>query len=524
MEDTKKSKFIFSDESKVVSDNFGVLAERERNDNDLSFYEIDNCYLALTDEKYFEKFRETIVEDSFGDADELLGSFRKLIYLFQSLGYEFSDDEKRRIFDLTGENITSIDDVSIDDVFAVSSLNTYLKVLSDSDFYRVYLGLDDKDSINFITKGYCDRHLFSDLRKFRIYPGHFSSLSSDKINRFSLLSKLEEEDFAFVPEIVELNSDLEHKIMDNFPSNIVDDEDIAKEIYNRLNKLLEFIPRQYTDGFVDNDFNNYLSELSSSDISLDNLGVTCGVWCDLYWQLLNKYTKLKTFICGKKDLAAYHRYVVILPQDGRVISADGTNVIYDKRNKTKMSDMTRAKLGLSFSNFGAFEKLKKEDRFSFDVVNDCYDHDMEMFRIVQLIGSNAAKELMQNVLYGDIDDLLIGKFQVICQLIYEYRNIDNVSLHSLCKNLLNICLTDDERKMIRFNDLYTKELADYPFIMSFSIIGDNNEFSQYLFDYKDGFHKISCDELNELIQTGRLIKVDNNDKIVGIDSFPITKK
>jgi len=532
MELNKEPKFVFAGnddgiyqaEPIFISDENGVFAEREESIADLAFYEIDNCFLALTDEEFYKKFKTNIDEDSFGDADELLGSFKKLVFLFQSLGYQFTAEEKNRIFDLININITSRSNLSSEDIITINSIYVYLKILSDPEYYKKYLGLNGKESINCVSKDYCEGHLFSELRRYKIYPGHFSSLSSDKINRFSLLSKLENGDYAFIPDIVELDSDFENKIMANFPTYLVDDEDIAREIYSRLNKMVEFIPRQYTEGFDDNEFYDYLENLSSKDINLNNLGVTCGVWCDLYFQLLHKYTNLKTFICGKKDLVAYHRYVVILPQDGRVICADGTNVIYDKRNKTNMCDITRAKLGLSYANFGDFDKLKKDDRFSFSSINDEYDHDMEMYRIVQLIGSSEAKELMQNVLYGDVDDLLLGKFKVICQLIFENRDIDNVSLHSLCKNLLHICFNSDERKIIRFNDLYTKELADYPYVMSFSIVQDDNTYLQYIFDTNDGFHNITCDELNGLLLTGRLIKTDSNDRIMGIDSFPTLKK
>ena len=531
MEDTKESKFVFSDDDNgifeaapiFVSDRTGVIASRKKSIDELSFYEIDNCFLALIDEKFFKVFKENIIDDSFGDADELIDGFKKLVYLFQSLGYQFSDDEKRRVFDLIGEEVINRNDVSSDDEIAINSIYTYLKIISDSEYYKLYLGCSDDFYINGLNKEYCESHLFSELKKYKIYPGHFSSSADDRVNRFLLLSMLEAGNYAFTPEIVKLDSDFEHKIMDNFPTNLVDDEDIAREIYNRLNRVVEFIPRQFTEGFSNNDFYEGLEKLSAKDINLNNLGVTCGVWCDVYFQLLKKYTNLKTFIYGKKDFAAYHRYVVIMPNDGRVISADGTNVIYDKRNKTKMCDVTRSKLGLSYANFGDYDKLKKDDRFSFYSANEEYDHDMEMYRIVQLIGSKESKKLMQDVLYGDVEDLLLGKFKVICQLIYENKDIDNVSLHSLCKNLLHICLNESERKVIRFNDLYTKELSNYPYVMSFSIILDDGEYSQYLFDYNDGFHKITNDELNGLLLTGRLIKTDNNVRIVGIDSFPIKK-
>jgi len=510
MEDHNNQKFVFSND---FSSNDNTIVE------ELSFYEIDNCFMALIDEKMFENFKQNIAEDQFCDADELIDSFKKLVLLFHSLGYRFDDDEKRRIHDLIDINITNNENVSAGDVSNAQSLYTYLRIMSDPSFYKEYLSLNDDFYVNGILKRTCERHLISDLRKFRIYPGHFSSLSSDRVNRFSLLSKLEEGDYAFIPDDYELDSELENKIMENFPSSLVDDEDIAKEIYNRLNKYISLIPRQYTEGFQDTSFYQELVDLSAKDINLDNNGVTCGVWCDLYWKLVNKYTNLKCFVCGKKDLPAYHRYVVMLTNDGRVLSADGTNVIYDRRNKTKMCDITRSKLGLTLNNFGSFEKLKKDDRFSFDNSDCNYDCDMEMYRIVQLIGSKEAKDLINEVLNSDVENFFYGKFRVICQIIFDNKDLDNVSLHSLCKNLLYICFDANERDSVKFNDLYTKELSDYPFVMSFSIKQNNNDYIHYLFDTSDGFHKVSSDELSGLLETGRLIKIDSNDKIIGLNNL-----
>ena len=515
------SKFIFSgrDEAKSTKSIFD-----DEEFLDLSYYDIDDCFLALTDELYFDKFKNAVLEDTFGDAEDLLNSFKKLVLYFQAIGYQFNDDEKSRVSDLIKIDVTNRNDVNSDELVEVDTLYTLLKIISDPEFYKTYLSLDDDSYINGIKKSFCEANMITELRKHKMFVGKFSSDISPRTTRFTLLGTLEKGEYAFIPDVVELDSELEKTIMSGVGSHIVDDEDLAKEIYRSLNRVCELIPRQYTEGFGDDSFYHELESLNVSDINLNNRGVTCGVWCDLYWQLLNKYTNIKCFISGKKDLAAYHKYVVLLTRDGRCLSADGVGAIYDKRNKTKMCDITREKLGLSLANLGPYEKLKKDGRFSFDGSSDDYDHDMEMYRITQLIGSPKAKELLLNAMDGDIDNYLEEKFKVICQIIYDFRHLDNHTLRSLCNNLVHICFNENERKVIQFNDLYTKELADYPYVMSFSTVSKDNEYNQYILDIKDGFHKITSGELSDLIATGRLIKINSNDKIMGIDSFPVLKK
>lgn len=520
MGDTRENKFVFSSNDAAswhpILDDEGF--------SELSYYDIDECFLALSNEECFERFKSVVSEDTFGDAEDLLDSFKKLVLYFRALGYQFSDEEKRRVSELIDYEVINRDDATSEELMEVNELYTLLKIISDAEFYKTYLSLTDDSYINGLKKRYCEDNMITALRKHKMFIGKFSSNISDRTIRFTLLGTLQKGDFAFVPDIVPLDKEFEEAIMSQISSHIVDDEDLAKEIYRSLNKICELIPRQYTEGFSDDTFYHELESLSVKDINLNNRGVTCGVWCDLYWQLLNKYTNLKCFISGKRDMAAYHKYVVLLTKDGRCISADGVGSIYDKRNKTKMCDITREKLGLSLTNFGDYEKLKKEGRFSFDGSCDDYDHDMELYRITQLIGLDRAKQLLQDAMDGDIEDYLEGKFRVVSQIIYDSRGVDNHTLRSLCNNLVHICFNDTERSVIKFNDLYTKELSDYPYVISFTIISKDNEYNQYILDTNDGFHKITCSELKGLIDTGRLIKINPNDKIIGIDSFPVLKK
>lgn len=469
---------------------------------------IDTIETIINNDEIYKKFINfnNPQEIFYGNATK--SDYTKAVYYYadvmQSSGKQFSKEALKRIKKITGHKFKNSKHIA-ESIEGYELQEIALSIIRDENAFNLFVDLeDDKGTFCGFSKNQLEQYITTNLAQFfQNSLIEFSEESKKKLNIIKEIYDIKLNSYTIdISSYEPINKYFERAIMRKIPID-ADKETLLEQIYCNLNKRVVY--DQYffsTNQDLSNNLANKLYNKSPKESS-DDKKVTCKTWAELYAYLL-KRKGINAYI----NLNGEHKYVTII--DGcRVIYADATNLTKSQMDKTRMSDLTRAKLGikpagLKMRNLKTNEEsqINVQSQKSFTIDNSELENVSEL---IDLIGDNRdyTSELFD--IEPDTKDTL-KELNIINNIIKD-SHLSGIERIDYLANLRYIIMNEEGRKKTKlFHGLYTQDKNfNREIVPIFSVnIGDTNNPNYKYLTYVDekGLVPIAQSELKRKIENG----------------------
>ena len=304
-------------------------------------------------------------------------------------------------------------------------------------------------------------------------------------------------------------------------------------IYNSLNRALLYsssmiaLNQDKSSEIVNSVYNKNISEYSK-----ENRSVTCRNWSEMFAYLSKKYVGCDAFI--NKD--GFHKKVSII-LDKNIIFADATNAIISPLDGTKMTDLTRAKLGLLPAGFTSLflipevENLKREFKvFNEDELSlecDDYAEQEDVSEFMSLVENENLQDRVLGLEGLGLEEKLLRKLSYVNELL-GLSEIEALDVLGYLPPVLRTVLTQEEASKVKLhNKLYTdfdENLeCDLLPVISIDVSQDNvdEKYFYLIYSKEKGLRRITKQQILEKIQSGEFKVIKKGKNISGIKDFEI---
>ena len=337
-----------------------------------------------------------------------------------------------------------------------------------------------------------------------------------------------------LPEDSRMDPNLENLVMSEVTlvNNPVVD---AFNIYNALNKHLQYSSSMFA---LDQDKSSAIIQAvynkSIDQYDVENNSVTCKNWSEMYAYLCSNYAGCMPLI----NKEGWHKNVSLVISDN-IITADATNVSSSIIDGTRMTDLTRAKLGLIPAGFTPLfsvpelerEKKKFKRYDENEMILECsqYAEQADVKELMDILGNENLQDRVLNLRGMGTNEKVIRKLSYINQLL-GLANMRNVDVTAYLSKVLTTVLTAEEMDKVRMhNKLYSEfdenfECQLHPMIsINVSSPEAEEKFFYLIHDGEKGFCRISREEILEKVSEGKFKVMMRGKTIPGIPELSSTE-
>lgn len=334
---------------------------------------------------------------------------------------------------------------------------------------------------------------------------------------------------------LQINPDFERAVLGAIqPTN--DPAEFALQLYNELNKRVKYNPsffaldQDLTDQFA---YDIYYKPFTT--VNLQNNSLVCKQWSELYAYFLEK-NGFEAYVCGSgkhKNVKAYYGTTLI--------EADATNQTTSPSDPSRLTDLTRSKLGVRPAGFNAYEFYRdKQTTRNLSAIQLNYDigdfsrnqgANEQLLEIMNLIDEDRD---LTDVIMGlnnpnDRIGTIMKKISFISDMLKRAR-LDNMDSIGYLNHLFHCTLNSEERQRAKntnafYKNLYTNDCDMVP-IISINVAQDktNPKQEDYLFfEFVQDTHEIkpiSREKLIEKVVRGEYIQGREKHDKVSIPGIP----
>ena len=334
---------------------------------------------------------------------------------------------------------------------------------------------------------------------------------------------------------LQINPDFERAVLEAIqPTN--DPAEFALQLYNELNKRVKYNPSFFAlDQDLTNQFAHDIYYQPFDTVNLQNNSLICKQWSELYAYFLEK-NGFEAYVCGSgkhKSVKAYYGTTLI--------EADATNQTTSPSDPSRLTDLTRSKLGVRPAGFSAYE-LYKDKQTTRNLSTIQLNYDIGDFSRNQ--GANEQLLEIMNLIDEDRDltDIIMGlnnpndkigtimkKISFISDML-KGANLDNMDSIGYLNHLFHCTLNSEERQRAKntnafYKNLYTNDCDMVP-IISINVAQNqtNPRPEDYLFfEFVQDTHEIkpiSREKLIEKVVSGEYIQGRGKHDNVSIPGIP----
>ena len=315
-----------------------------------------------------------------------------------------------------------------------------------------------------------------------------------------------------------------------------DPAEFALQLYNELNKRVKYNPSFFAlDQDLTDQFAHDIYYQPFNDINLQNNSLICKQWSELYAYFLEK-NGFEAYVCGNgkhKNVKAYYGTTLI--------EADATNQTTSPNDPSRLTDLTRSKLGVRPAGFKAYD-FYRDKQTTRNLSTIQLNYDIDDFSRNQ--GANEQLLEIMNLIDEDRDltDVIMGlnnpndrvgtimkKISFISDML-KGASLDNMDSVGYLNHLFHCTLTSEERQRAKntnafYKNLYTNDCDMVP-IISINVAQDqtNQRQEDYLFfEFVQDTHEIkpiSREKLIEKVISGEYIQGRGKHDNVSIPGIP----
>ncbi len=332
-----------------------------------------------------------------------------------------------------------------------------------------------------------------------------------------------------------INPDFERSVMDAIkPTN--DPAEFAFQLYNELNKRVKYNPAFFAlDQDLTDQFAHDIYYQEFGKVSPENNSLICKQWSELYAYFLEK-NGFEAHVCGKGK----HKFVRAF-YGTNVIEADATNQTTSVDDPSRLTDLTRSKLGVRPAGFKAYDYFQDKKtgrdmatvRLNYDIADfsqnrGANDQLIEIINMIDdkrdltslIMGLNDPRSEVGSIMkkLGFISDMLKGS------------NLDNMDSVGYLNHLFHNTIKAEEFNRIHltnafYRNIYTNDCDMVP-IISVNQAKDtrNTSIDDFLyFEFDQQSHEIrpiSREKLVEQVVTGELIQGRGKEDKVRVPGIP----
>lgn len=477
---------------------FNLFADDLDEEKEKDYFNVDICYKIISSDSFLDKFEKMSQFWEDDEIDRYIDGVETMALKFQTLGFQFTDDQIRRIKDVTGLDIVNRDDFVDEEIEKATKFKKYFDLYVDDDLYERYLkSKNPNELINGIYKKELNQNMVKVLSSFKIYSMY---LSEELINRYWRFRVSQDSYYKFYgDDNIELNPEFEKQIMKDIPKSL-SDELMAYNLYIELNKNVSLDSRFYITKQVRDDegYNKNIANKKIDEVNPNNL--VCKTWSEIYYYLIKKYTNIDCYIGSNSRSRDAHHYVVLLLDNGETVAVDGTNVVHDRKLGTNFTDILRCKLGLPTVNFALFQDYHRHLE---DVGIEKKEPKNLIEEIFNIVGSRKEiEELGELIKSNNLDTN--SKLKLLMEFIENRKDLDSISMRALFSNLTYLFFRGNEKVS---SASFYKELDDgqYEYVNCLCYRDkDTNEKIYLLFDKDAGFIKTSLEDIDNMMANGEI--------------------
>ena len=270
-----------------------------------------------------------------------------------------------------------------------------------------------------------------------------------------------------------LNPEFENSIYQGIKSR--EPAAFALELYNELNKRVKYNPaffaldQDLNDQFARDIYYKGFNQTTNQDNS-----VVCKQWSELYAHLLQK-CGYEAYVTGKGK----HKKVIAF-FGTTMIEADATNQTTSPDDPSRLTDLTRSKLGVRPAGFKAYDLYgEKPVAKNLDTISLNYDtddlarNDGASQQVIELMNHIHDDRNLSSLVMGlnnpnDIRGSVMKKLGFISDML-KGSKLDNMDSVGYLNHLFHCVLTPDELQVARstnafYENLYTNDCNMVPII------------------------------------------------------------
>ena len=413
--------------------------------------------------------------------------------------------------------------------------NTAISIISNPQEFNQYLECQRTKSLYkgislSVLSNYISSELFTFTRKI--------ATNNDVENniRFLMNKDRNVKDNAYrVDPQLQINPDFERAVLETIQKTD-DPAEFALQLYNELNKRVKYNPSFFAlDQDLTDKFAHDIYYQPINTVNLQNNSLVCPQWSELYAYLLEK-NGFEAYVCcsGKhKSVKAYYGTILI--------EADATNQTTSPNDPSRLTDLTRSKLGVRPAGFKAYE-CYRDKQITINLATIQLHYDIADFSTNR--GANEQLIEIMNLIDEDRDlsDIIMGlndpndqvgtimkKISFISYML-KGASLDNMDSIGYLNHLFHCTLNSEERQRAKninafYRNLYTNDCDMVP-IISINVAQDKTKPKQedYLFfEFVQDTHEIkpiSREKLIEKVVSGEYIQGRGKHDKVSIPGIP----
>lgn len=482
---------------------------------------IDAIETIIENETVYERFMSIKNPNDVFYGNVTKSECVKAVYEYTDImiknGEKFSKETLKRIKKITGhkfKNMKSKNEEQKNENSKDEKMRKLaLDIIRDENVFKLYMNLDDEDG-KFCGFSKIEVEQYIASKMFELFKDSMLNFNRESEMRLSVLKELYDikvKNYTIDIEKYEpINRYFEKSIMYGIPYD-ADKQTIIEQIYCRLNKKVAYDQYFFSENqSLSNELTLKIYNKTPKQCSEDKI-VTCKSWAELYAYLLKK-NGITAYINRLDD----HKFVKIIDGEN-IIIADATIRSKSQKDKTEMTDLTRAKLGLKPAGL-QIRNLRTNERKAIDVKSQkdfSVDTTLEnVADLIELIDDDKNYSSKYFEIESD-NQKILQEISVINKLIKESK-LEGIELISYLSNLRYIIMGENERKKTKlYHDMYTQDSKNTRTIVPILSInlGNSNESNyKYLtYNTQKGLVPISTTELKQKIDSGEYKKIQHKD-------------
>lgn len=406
-------------------------------------------------------------------------------------------------------------------------------VTSEQELFRFLDTSNREDSYRGLPKDIISDYIATELRDFtrRIAANEQMDKAIEFIKHKQ--SYISDHTYKTDPRI-SLNPEFESAIYQGVTSR--DPAAFALELYNELNKRVKYNPAFFA---LDQDLNDqfardiYYKRFDAT--TKEENSIICKQWAELYAHMLQK-CGYEAYVCGKgkhKSVRAFFGTTMI--------EADATNQTTSPEDPSRLTDLTRSKLGVRPAGFKAFDLYgekpvtKNLQTISLDYsIDDFARNEGAVEQVTELMNHIHDERNLSSLIMGlntpnDRRGSIMKKLGFISDML-KGSKLDNMDSVGYLNHLFHNVLTPYELQVARntnafYENLYTNDCNMVP-IISINNADDPsratpNDYLYFVFNqHSHAIEPITRDELFNQVVNGKLIQGRGKADSVVIPGIP----
>lgn len=413
--------------------------------------------------------------------------------------------------------------------------NTAISIISNPQEFNQYLECQrTRSSYNGIAFNVLSDYISSELFTFTRKIATNSEVENNI--RFLMNKDRNVKDNTYrVDPRLQINPDFERAVLGSIqPTN--DPAEFALQLYNELNKRVKYNPsffaldQDLTDQFA---YDIYYQPFNT--VNLQNNSLICKQWAELYAYFLEK-NGFEAYVCGSgkhKNVKAYYGTTLI--------EADATNQTTSPSDPSRLTDLTRSKLGVRPVGFKAYEFHRdKQSTRNLSTIQLNYDigdfsrnqgANEKLLEIMDLIDEE--RDLTDVIMGLNNPDDRVGTIMkkiIFISDMLKGASLDNMDSVGYLNHLFRCTLNSEERQRAKktnafYKNLYTNDCDMVP-IISINVGQDktNQKQEDYIyFEFVQDTHEIkpiSREKLIEKVVCGEYIQGRGKHDKISIPGIP----